>query len=755
MDVKAMIEKMSLEEKASYLSGRDFWHTDEVLDAGVSSFMMCDGPNGLRKQIGKEDHLGINESIKTVCYPTSSAVAASFDIELAHELGEHLGDECVRENVAMLLGPGLNMKRSPLGGRNFEYYSEDPYLAGEIASAYVDGLQSRNVCACPKHFAANNQETRRMSGSSNVDERTLHEIYLSAFEAVVKNSRPHSMMCAYNQINGTFCSENKELLTDILRDQWGFEGFVVTDWGAGKDAAKGVTAGLDLVMPGGNDAHKKAILQAVDEGRLTEKEIDRAVERILTAFLWTTERNVKAENVPVSEIEKKDYEFAVKLAENSAVLLKNEDHILPVKKERVAYIGAFAKTPRYQGSGSSHINSKKVSNALDVTAEKGIEVTYAQGYDLKDASKDSQLMKEAVEVAKGADTVVVFAGLPDSFESEGFDRKNIDMPQNQNRLIEEVAKVNEDVVVVLHNGAPVAMPWLDRVKAVLEMYLAGDGVGDATVRILYGETNPSGKLAETFPACMEHTPAYLNFPGEKGNPEYREGVFIGYRYYDSTKTEVLFPFGHGLSYTAFEYSDLKVSKNKMTDKENAKVTVTVKNIGEEAGSEVVQLYVHDVKSSAIRPYKELKGFQKVFLRPGESTTVTFTVSKRSFAYYETAIHDFYVESGKFEFLVGSSSADIRLKAEIKVEGTKEIPCHFDSNSTIGDILATSKGKEVLAPMMQQMMGEQSAEGLEALGEGAQEMAAAMAMEMPLSALVGMSGVPGEIVQQILEQLNQK
>lgn len=745
---------MTLEEKASYLSGKDFWHTDDIQRLDVPAFMMCDGPNGLRKQCDKGDHLGINESIKTVCYPTSSAVAASFDVELVRELGEHLGEECRRENVSMLLGPGLNIKRSPLGGRNFEYYSEDPYVSGELAAAYVKGLESRHVSACPKHFAANNQETRRMSGSSNMDERTLHEIYLAGFEQMIKKSRPHSIMCAYNQLNGVFCSENKELLTDILRNQWGFDGFVVTDWGAGKDAVKGVKAGLELVMPGGSDLHKKAILAAVENGELEEAELDRAVERILNTFNWSQSgrpAGVKTENDFTG---KEDYEFARRLAQESAVLLKNEGNALPLKDERVAFIGAFAKTPRYQGSGSSHINSAYVSNAFDAAAAAGHTVVYAQGYGIKDTAGDEALLEEAVRLAKEADKVVLFAGLPDHYESEGFDRKSIDMPANQNRLISEIANVNQNVIVVLHNGSAIAMPWANQVQAILEMYLAGDAVGEAAVSLLYGDVNPSGKLAETFPECVEHTPAYLNFPGECGCPEYREGIFVGYRYYEATKTRVLFPFGHGLSYTSFEYSDLKLSAAEIRDTDTLRVSVTVKNTGLLTGSEVVQLYVRDVESTARRPYKELKGFAKLRLAPGESGEAVFTLDKRSFAYYEKKLKDFYVETGEFEILIGSSSANILLSQAVKVQGTVEIPVVFDMNSTLGDIMATAKGQAVIGPVMQRMAGAGGAGGVENLGEGADEMVAAMIAEMPLSSMVSMAGFPEEYVRQILAELNQ-
>ncbi|WP_346908476.1 glycoside hydrolase family 3 C-terminal domain-containing protein [Faecalicatena orotica] len=752
MTIEERIKKMSLEEKAAYLTGKDYWYSKDNAELYLPAFMMCDGPNGLRKQEGESDHLGINKSIETVCYPSASAVASTFDTELAAKLGEHLGEECQREHVSILLGPGLNIKRSPLGGRNFEYYSEDPYLSGKMATGYVKGLQSKHISACPKHFAANNQETRRMSGNSIVDERTLNEIYLTAFEMVVKEANPHSIMCAYNQVNGTFMAENKELLTDVLRDKWGFDGFVVTDWGAGKDSVKGVEAGLDLVMPGGHDAGKDAIVAAVQEGRLEESKVDQAVKNIMSTMFWSLEgQPVKA---PVSDdiTRANDFAFARELAENAAVLLKNEKEILPLnEKENVAFIGAFAKTPRYQGSGSSHINSARVVSSLE--AAKELSVVFAEGYDIKQEDRNEALLQEAVKVAKEADKVVVFAGLPDSYESEGSDRKSLDMPESQNQLISELAKVNENIIVVLHNGSAITMPWISEVKAVLGMHLAGDACGQATVNLLYGKVNPSGKLAETYPLNVAHNPSYLNFAEADGNPVYQEGVFVGYRYYEKKQMDVLFPFGFGLSYTSFAYDNLAIEKTKMTDQETIKVSVDVTNTGKVFGKEAVQLYVGNAEGRLPRAIKELKGFAKVALGPGEKKTVTFSLDKRAFAYYEVAIHDFYVESGKYEILVGSASNNIHVTGKIAVEGTVEIPHHFTMQSTIGEILSTTKGHAVLEPMMKAMTQKSDSMDTEALGEGSAEMAAAMAMEMPIGALIGLAGVPAEKIMQILEAVN--
>ncbi len=753
MNAKEMIAKMTLEEKASILSGSDFWHTHGVERLDLPEFMMCDGPNGLRKQEGKPDHLGINGSISTVCYPTASAVASSFDTDLAMKLGEVLGAECRREDVSMLLGPGLNMKRSPVCGRNFEYFSEDPYLAGKMAAALVKGVQSRGVSACPKHFATNNQEYRRMSGNSTVDERTLFEIYLTAFELMIKEADPKSIMCSYNQLNGTYLSENKYMLTDVLRDKFGFSGFVVTDWGAGKGPKEGVEAGLDLVMPGGTDEHKNAIVEAVKSGELDEEKVDRAAERILNTFFWTLENKAEKYEPSSDATRKADYEFAREVAENSAVLLKN-NRVLPIKKgKKVLFVGEFAQKPRYQGSGSSHINSAFVSDALDAAEGRG--VSFVRGYDTKDRKNSHILRQEAVDAAEGADVIVIFVGLPGSYESEGFDRTDINLPAEQDKLIDELSHLGKKTVVVLHNGAPVAMPWIDSVDAVLDMFLAGDGVGEAAVRLLWGEVNPSGKLSETYPVKLSDNPSYLNFPGDHGNPIYAEGIFIGYRFYEKTRRQVLFPFGFGLTYTEFEYMDIRIDKDRISDKDTATVSIDIWNVGRYKGKEVVQLYVSDNDCRIMRPLKELKGFTKIELEPGEKKTVSFTLDKRSFAYYETSIHDYYVESGDFTIMIGASSADIRQTVPIYVEGTTDLPCHFDNFSAISDIMESRKGKEILGPVLDKVFeGMRSGESdADQLGEGGTEMMEKMIMEMPIINLSGFGIMTVEEVAGLLSEIN--
>lgn len=756
MEVKDVISKMTLQEKAALLSGKDFWHTEGIERLGVPEFMMCDGPNGLRKQEGVADHLGLNSSIKTVCYPTASTVASSFDVDMAKKLGQTLGRECQRENVSMLLGPGLNMKRSPVCGRNFEYYSEDPYLAGKMAAAYVEGIQSEGVAACPKHFAANNQEYRRMSGNSIVDERTLHEIYLTAFEIMVKDSHPKSIMCAYNQLNGTYLSENKYMLTDVLRDKWGFDGFVVTDWGAGKDPQKGVEAGLDLVMPGPRKDHEEAIVAAVESGELEESKVDEAVAHILNALNWTLE-NKKNVGPSTEATRCQDYAFAKELAENGAILLKNDNKALPLKDDKkILFIGEFAKDPRYQGSGSSHINSAFVSNAYDSAIASGKDISFAMGYDTKCKDiKDSYILREeALEAAEEADEIVVFAGLPASYESEGFDRKDIFLPPEQDKLIDELSHLGKKTVVVMLNGSPVAMPWIDSVDAVLDMQLAGDAVGDATVALLWGDVNPSGKLSESYPFKLSDNPSFLNFPGDGGNPVYAEGVYIGYRYYEKKRLPGLFAFGHGLSYTEFEYSNITVDKDNATDEDTIEVSVDVWNVGRYKGKEVVQLYVSPENSKISRPYKELKGFTKVELESGEKKTVTFKLDARAFAYYETRIHDFYVESGDYNIMIGASTIDIRQTVKVHVESSLELPMTFGHFTPIEDILDTKKGQMILGPVLQKIgEGMENQEDDGSMGEGGAEMMTKMFMEMPIINLASFGILTTEQVDGILSQLN--
>ena len=750
-DLKKIVSQMTLEEKAGMCSGLDFWHLKHVERLGIPEVMVSDGPHGLRKQDDKGDHLGMNDSIKAVCFPPAALSACSFDRKLVEEMGKTIGKEAQANDVSIVLGPAVNIKRSPLCGRNFEYYSEDPYLAGEIAAAFINGVQSQHVGTSIKHFAANNQEYHRMSNSSEADERTLREIYFPAFETAVKKAQPYTFMCSYNQINGTFASENKWLLTDVLRGDWGFKGYVMSDWGAVNDRVKGLEAGLELEMPSSNGVNDALIVQAVKDGSLKEDILDQAVERILRIIFEYADNRA-----PQEFTMEKDHEEARHIAEESMVLLKNDEQILPLKaSEKVAFIGGFAKKPRFQGGGSSHINCFKITNALD-SVPSDAQVTYAEGFPADKNLYDDALAAEAIKVASSADKVVIFAGLPDSFESEGYDRSHMRLPECQNRLIAEILKVQPNTVIVLHNGSPVEMPWLNDIKGLLEAYLGGQAGGTAVANILYGKVNPSGKLAETIPLKLSDNPSYLNFGGGE-KVEYREGVFVGYRYYDTKEMDVAYPFGYGLSYTTFACSDLKISNENPTDKDTITVSVDVTNTGNMAGKEVVQLYVKDCTSSTIRPEKELKGFEKVFLNPGETKTVTMELDKRSFAWYNTELHDWFAASGEYKLLVGTSSRDIHLEGRIHQNSSQELPMHVHMNTTLGELFRNPKtsetAKELIAKYISAMnVGEESSS--EAASEAiTEEMTEAMTDSMPLRALVSFGGYSREELTEIIEKLN--
>ena len=737
---------MTLEEKAGMCSGLDFWHLKEVEHLGIPKVMVSDGPHGLRKQDEKGDHLGINDSIKAVCFPPAVLSACSFDRGLMEEMGKAIGREAQANDVSVVLGPAVNIKRSPLCGRNFEYYSEDPYLAGEIAAAFVKGVQSQHVGTSIKHFAANNQEYRRMSSSSEVDERTLREIYFPAFETAVKKAQPYTFMCSYNQINGTFASENKWLLTDVLRGEWGFKGYVMSDWGAVNDRVKGLEAGLELEMPASGGDNDAMIVKAVKDGALEEKILDQAVERILRIiFEYADHRK------PQEFTMEKDHEGAQHIAEESMVLLKNENHILPLKtSEKAAFIGGFARNPRFQGGGSSHINCFKTTNVLD-SVPCDAQVVYAEGFPADRDFYDKALADEAVKAAAEADKAVIFAGLPESFESEGYDRSHMRLPECQNRLITEILKVQPNTVIVLHNGSPVEMPWLGEIKGLLETYLGGQAGGAAAANILYGKINPSGKLAETMPLKLSDNPSYLNFGGGE-KVEYREGIFVGYRYYDTKEMDVAFPFGYGLSYTTFAYSNLKLSMENPTEKDTVMVSADVTNTGKFAGKEVVQLYIRDLTGSAIRPEKELKGFEKVFLEPGETKTVTMELNKRSFAWYNTKLHDWFAASGDYEILVGASSRDIRLTETLHLNSSQRLPMHVHMNTTLGDLLRNPETAEAAKKLIQKYLSGEA--GSEAASEAvSEEMTMAMTDSMPLRALMGFAGVSRKELDSVIEKLN--
>ncbi len=753
--IRQLVAEMTLEEKASMCSGADFWHTEAVERLGIPASMVSDGPHGLRKQDDKADHLGVNESIKAVCFPAGCGTAASFNRDLLTEMGEVLGNECQAEGVSVILGPAVNIKRSPLCGRNFEYYSEDPILASQTAGALIKGIQSKHVGTSIKHFLGNNQETRRMSVSAEADERTLREIYLAAFEGAVREQKPWTVMCSYNKINGVYAAENQKYLTDVLRDEWGFDGYVMSDWGAVNDRVADLKAGLELEMPSSGGSNDRLIVEAVKQGTLKESVLDRAVERILN-IVYRYEEN--RDKTAVFDRDK-DHEMARKVAEETIVLLKN-DGILPLQEgKKIAFIGKYAKEPRYQGGGSSHINSHKVTSAMDAAAGNP-GICYAQGFRDEEDRTDRELLAEAVECARQAEAAVIFAGLPDAFESEGFDREHMRMPECQNELIRQVAAVQPNVVVVLHNGSPVEMPWIDSVKGVVEAYLGGQAVGGAEYDILFGKVNPSAKLPETFPVKLEDNPSYLNFPGEGNTVEYKEGIFVGYRYYDKKKMEVLFPFGHGLSYTEYTYSNLKLSAGCMKDTDSLTVSVDVTNSGKMAGKEIVQLYVGDKESIVIRPVKELKDFAKVQLEPGETKTVTFVLSKRAFAYYNVQIKDWHVESGTFEIMIGKSSRDIVLTQTVTVESTVRLPMVYTTDSIMEDIFKNPEAKAMVMEAMADSVNFAPEEGEEGSSEAeaiSVEMQEAMMRYMPLRGAVGFGSVATGItmadVEALVEKLN--
>lgn len=773
LDVKKLVNELTLEEKASLCSGADFWHTKAIDRLNIPAAMVSDGPHGIRKQESLADHMGVAESIKAIGFPTASAMACSFDRDLLHTVGDALGEECVAEDLAVLLGPGINMKRSPICGRNFEYYSEDPVVAGELGAAFVNGVQEHGVGTSLKHFAANNQEWRRMSISAEIDERTLREIYLAAFETVVKKAQPWTIMCSYNRINGVYSCENDWLLNKVLRDEWGFEGLVMTDWGAMDERVPSLKAGLDLEMPDCHGETDKLIVKAVQSGELEESVLDTAVERILTMVdkYLTARKDIDPASMvhPLPSSVERGYDVAAHhalartTAEQSAVLLKNED-ILPLQKDKkIAFIGEFAKVPRIQGGGSSHINNTSIESALDAA---GDSVSYAQGFHIDEETTDETLLQEAITLAKESDVAVIFAGLPDSFESEGFDRTHLNMPANQNELIARISEVQPNVVVVLHSGSPIAMPWLDKVAGVLQMYLAGQASGGAAVNLLFGDATPCGKLAETFPLHLEDNPSYLNFPGNREKVCYQEGVFIGYRYYDKKKMDVLFPFGYGLSYTDFTYSNMKVTVNgkNATDvdviKETDEIIVSadITNTGNCDGAEIVQLYIKNPVVYEIRPEKELRDFAKVFLKAGETKTVTFTLNARAFSYYETRIHDWYAESGDYEILLASSSRDIRLQDTVSITGSKKIPFVADYITTCEDVELFAKDGSALDEMLRGSGFAEATDhdGDDSMGSGTADMMKAMFTGTPLHSILSFSSeeLTYEDIQDTIRKLNE-
>ena len=746
-----LVAKMTLEEKASLCSGRDFWTTKPIERLGLGSICLTDGPHGVRKAAGTD----FTNSAPATCFPTASALACSWDTELVREVGEALGREAQALDVQVLLGPGINMKRSPLCGRNFEYYSEDPTLAGKLAAAHVRGVQSQGVGACLKHFAANNQEFERTTTNSNVDERTLHEVYLTAFEIAVREAAPWTVMSAYNKVNGTFASEHPGLLDDVLKQRWGFDGLVVSDWGAVNDRVAGLRAGLHLEMPASGGINDRRIVEAVTSGALPEARLNELVTELVAVTLCALARRNPKTPCDLAQ----HHELARRAAAESMVLLHNQDFfpLDPRRPMRIALIGEFIKAPRYQGAGSSQIRPTQVSNAyaplLELT-EGYWQTTYAPGY-LPDGTTNDALINEAIRTARNADLVLLFAGLPDSFESEGFDRRDLSLPSGHERLIESVAGAQPNVGVVLMNGSAVLMPWATRVKAILEVWLGGQAGGVAIADAIVGRSNPSGKLAETFPARLEDTPAFLDYPGQ-GEARYGERVFIGYRYCEKRRLTPQFPFGHGLSYTSFKYANLTLAPADPAERERGVlevVTVTVKNTGSRSGKEIVQLYVGALESRVPRPPKELRHFAKLSLEPGESRSVRFELGWRDFAHYDARLHDWAVDSGKFSVFVGGSSQGALLEGTLRIDVERRYPT-LTRDSMLKEFGENPRTQAAYRPLLDaliaQFSGTADVAALTPEQRKARDMAEAFLSELPIWKLPLMS--EGKVSEERLTEL---
>ncbi len=678
MDIKKIISEMTLEEKCAFASGHDAWHTPGAERLGIAPIMMTDGPSGLRKMAKTNGSQGYNTTVKATCFPSAATQACSWNKELIFNVGKTIATEAKSECVGVLLGPGLNIKRSPLCGRNFEYYSEDPYLAGTLASAFIKGVQSEGISACAKHFAVNNQETRRHSTSANVDERTLREIYLRAFEIVVSESHPKTIMHSYNLINGEQAAKCDWLLNGILRDEWGFDGFVMSDWTAMRDRVTSLESGCDLEMPGQGayGVRDRQVFRAIEAGELDEAVLDRTVERILTVM----DELYVSENAPKADLDA-NHKIASGLCDECMVLLKNEGDVLPFAKNKpLAVIGEFARTPRYQGGGSSHVNPYKVDDILEYIHDfNGEENTvYARGYSLSDGNPNEELIAEAVDAAKKCGRALLFVGMPEWYETEGRDRVHMNMPAAHNALISAVCKAVPQTVVIMLAGSPVEMPWLEDTNALLFAYLGGQALGGAITRVVFGDVNPSGKLAETHPKRLEDTPCFLDFPGEYDSCNYSEGIFVGYRWYDKRKIDVNFPFGFGLSYTKFEYESIEL--------DGEKVKVTVKNTGERTGKETVQLYVGFSSPSEMkRPVKELRDFDKIELAPGESKTIEFEMNERWFAFYNIENHKWNTSEGEYTIYVGPDCMNTPLTVKIHRDAVNEPQLLININSALLDI----------------------------------------------------------------------
>lgn len=790
MDINQIVQALTREEKIALVSGADQWHTASIGRLEIPAIMLADGPHGLRQQSAAGDHLGIGESNPATCFPPAATSANSWDPNLLFAMGQAIGLEALQAGVAVVLGPGANIKRSPLCGRNFEYFSEDPFLTGEMAVAWIQGVQSQGVGASLKHFAVNNQEKWRMVNDSVVDERALREIYLAGFEQAVKEGQPWTVMGAYNKVNGEYACENPKLLGKILREEWGFQGLVVSDWGAVNDPGLSVKAGLDLEMPASYGVSAAKLENDLNTGRITEEALNKAVRRVLELVA----KGRAGKRVQTCDFTQ-HHALARKIAAESAVLLKNEGGLLPLAKEqKIAVLGELAQYPRYQGAGSSLINPTQVDSVLEELNKAEVEFEYSPGYSLERDTTDDKLLAQACQVAHAADVAVIFVGLTPRYESEGYDRSHLNLPPAHNELIARVTQVNPNVVVVLAAGAPVTMPWLDQVPAVLHTYLGGQAGAGATIDLLFGRVNPSGKLAESYPLRLDDYLPNQFFAYDKAQTQYRESIFVGYRYFDAAEKEVPFPFGYGLSYTQFSFGDLQVSAERFLDTNLVTVQCSVKNIGQRAGAEVVQLYVGKQGSPLFRAPKELKGFSKVYLEPGEEKMVEFTLQPRSFAYFNVEISDWHVEGGEYQIFVGSSSRDLPLQTTVYIETTcpkvkvpdyrKAAPAYyrlndphstlpeadfkviygsefppgdewggrFHENSTLEDLQTTGIGRLVIKLAKKYLWKETGATDET---DPLWLMTWHTALEMPLRSVVALSGgaIPERLVQGLIAWAN--
>ena len=731
------VNDLTLEEKAALTSGTNPWSLGNVAAKGLPNYTITDGPHGLRKAQNTES-MDVEENVPATCFPPAAGMACSWNPELVERVGEAMGEECIQEQVAVILGPGVNIKRNPLGGRCFEYWSEDPYLAGHTAVGIVKGVQSKGVGTSLKHFAANNQETDRLRISATISPRAMREIYLPAFEYIVKTAQPWTVMCSYNKINGVFSSQNRWLLTDVLRGEWGFKGIVMSDWGAVSDRVAALNAGLNLEMPPSNTDNQ--IVAAAKDGRIPATQLDEMAQGMID--LVAKARPAMSRDGYQYDVDAHN-EVARQAAVESMVLLKNEDATLPVAKgAKIAVIGEFARTPRYQGAGSSLINPTKLTSFLDALEERGVAADFAPGFTLDDAAQDPALTEQAVTAAQQADVVLLFLGLPAAYESEGFDRTTLDIPAKQVEVLEAVAAANPNVAVVLSNGSVISLPWRGRAKAILETWLLGQAGGAALADVIFGDEAPSGKLAQTIIDDVNDDPSAMNWPGEEGHVDYGEGVFVGYRYYDTFRKQVTYPFGYGLSYATFDVHDATVAK---TGPRTAEVTVTVTNTSDVAGAETVQVYVAPSKAKVARPVHELKGFAKVALEPGESKNVTIALDDRAFAYWSERFDDWHVEGGTYTVEVGVSSRDIISRLDVEIDDDGKI-MNLDEWSTFGEWLDDPIG----APILQHVLDDMGKEA----GHPVIPDSALMVMFLRSMPLRSLSVILGEAGEQVAANLTE-